>query len=33
MSHVVLRSAVEMLALLSARKISPRELAEAHIVG
>jgi Asp-tRNA(Asn)/Glu-tRNA(Gln) amidotransferase A subunit family amidase len=31
MSHVVLRSAVEMLELLSARKISPRELAEEHI--
>jgi Asp-tRNA(Asn)/Glu-tRNA(Gln) amidotransferase A subunit family amidase len=31
MSHVVLLSAVEILALLSARKISPRELAEEHI--
>ena len=31
MSHVVLRSAVEMLELLRARKISPRELAEEHI--
>ena len=31
MSHVVLRSAVEMLELLGARKISPRELAEEHI--
>jgi Asp-tRNA(Asn)/Glu-tRNA(Gln) amidotransferase A subunit family amidase len=31
MSDVVLRSAVEMLALLNARKISPLELAEEHI--
>jgi Asp-tRNA(Asn)/Glu-tRNA(Gln) amidotransferase A subunit family amidase len=31
MSHVVLRSAVEMLELLSARKISTRELGEEHI--
>jgi len=31
MSHLVLRSAVEMLELLSARKISQRELAEEHI--
>lgn len=31
MSDVVLRSVVEMLALLSARKISPLELAEEHI--
>jgi Asp-tRNA(Asn)/Glu-tRNA(Gln) amidotransferase A subunit family amidase len=31
MSDIVLRSAVEMLALLSARRISPLELAEEHI--
>jgi Asp-tRNA(Asn)/Glu-tRNA(Gln) amidotransferase A subunit family amidase len=31
MSDVVLRSAVEMLAMLNARKISPLELAEEHI--
>ena len=31
MSGVVLRSAVEMLAMLDARKISPLELAEEHI--